>query len=296
MCTSAMIIMLALLVFVPVDGVVFTYSSGSLTILQRRCSLQRACDAQAQVVAEEGEGDEKMPVWQTPPPAGIPKQALADRNGPFWTTLGEPDEQTGARPNFLRRDDWHFSSVFSEEEREAQVLADSEDGSTAADGAEEGDVEITFPEPDEATYMAFESEDIDPIRERPEPLVPMPSSWQEYQHLVSQVQAIQSDGKMVVAMRDEAASHLEKLESFYETFKKILAEGYALLHAPLPTPTPYCTTHQTDPPTHSTAAALPLPSSPLHATPARWQLQYDPVINSASTFVVQMKKAQTAGI
>ena len=58
-------------------------------------------------------------------PEDLHDAAKADRTGPFWSSLGEPDISTGVRPSYLRRDDWHISSTYTAEERaaaEARVL------------------------------------------------------------------------------------------------------------------------------------------------------------------------------
>jgi len=212
-----------------VGGVALTGSGGSHIGVARAACRARAVRAQLEGLEEE----DKRPHWQSPPPEGIPEQALADRSGPFWTTLGEPDEQTGERPNFLRRDDWHISSTYTDEVRAAMAAREEQEVLYAKERGTGQEVSFEIELPDEGGgYMEVEEADVDPDRERPVARVPMPTSWQEYQQLVKQVEDVQSAASPSTDEHTDAARHLEGLEEFYESFKRILAEGWTLSYDP----------------------------------------------------------------
>lgn len=189
-------------------------------------------------VESEGETPEAEPRYEPPPyPDGLHDAAKADREGPFWSSLGEPDVTTGVRPSYLRRDDWHISSTYTAEEREAFEREEQEFVMTG------GNVEV----PAEGEVIDIETlVDYDPLRELPymelddevasgtQPSkMPMPQSWQEYQSLQEQLREYADAGSTASASdREEAARHAESLDAFYETFKAVLAEGWTLCNNP----------------------------------------------------------------
>ena len=68
----------------------------------------------------DDDGDDSEHIRDPPEyPQNLHDPAKADRDGPFWSSLGEPDVTTGVRPAYLRRDDWHISSTYSAEKRAA---------------------------------------------------------------------------------------------------------------------------------------------------------------------------------
>jgi hypothetical protein len=185
-------------------------------------------------VEGENEEPESEPRYEPAPyPDGLHDAAKADREGPFWTTLGEPDVTTGVRPQYLRRDDWHISSTYTAEEREAFEREEQEFRMA------NGNVEV----PAEGEVIDIEPlEDYDPMSElqymdlddevasgaQPSKL-PMPQSWQEYQSLQEQLrQYADPDSSASPQEREEAAGHAESLDAFYDTFKVVLAEGWTL--------------------------------------------------------------------
>mmetsp|Transcript_20646 Transcript_20646/g.52568 ORF Transcript_20646/g.52568 Transcript_20646/m.52568 type:complete len:263 (+) Transcript_20646:40-828(+) len=164
-----------------------------------------------------------------PYPEGLHDAAKADRHGPFWSTLGEPDSSTGTRPGYLRRDDWHISSTYTAGERESYA-AEEEEFIAAANA-----LTIEMPEADE--------EDEDPFREREyikfEPKlasgatkseIKMPQTWQEYQFLQEQIASFAAEESLSEADRKEALRHEETLADFYVEFKVIIAEGWELMN------------------------------------------------------------------
>lgn len=174
-----------------------------------------------------------------PPPAypeGLHDAAKADRSGPFWSSLGEPDVSTGVRPAYLRRDDWHISSTYTAEQR-AAVAADEKTW------IESVAIETPVDNMDEE-----EDEDYDPFAEKEymklEPGPPasggtaseqtMPASWQDYQALQSDLAILaHDDSALNAAERAQAATHVEQVDDFYITFKDILSEtfgGWTLLN------------------------------------------------------------------
>lgn len=192
----------------------------------RRLVLTHACISKAEEFFESGKlyddgtVNRTAPFWWRPPPRGIPDQMLADRRGPYFATLGEPDEQTGERPDFLRRDDWHPSSRYTTEERTALAFADAQ---AAAEGAtdEWDNVDAIVPLEEEEFHENFDPIDcVEKIA-----CCSMPTSWQEYQGLVQQVKEVQADPAATATQHEEAARLLLGLDRFYPTFKNILAEG-----------------------------------------------------------------------
>lgn len=161
-------------------------------------------------------------------PEGLHEAAKADRLGPFWSSLGEPDVSTGVRPNYLRRDDWHISSTYTAEKR------------TAVEAEEQEWIEaVRLSRPGDAIIDVTDDEDYDPFEEKeymklePGPpatgalasAVAMPGSWQEYQFLQNQLATLVAAGGPVAT---EAAVHETNLADFYLTFKDILAQGWKL--------------------------------------------------------------------
>ncbi|KAL1518818.1 hypothetical protein AB1Y20_003097 [Prymnesium parvum] len=219
------------------------------------CGHDRAVRVFAQLTPEEEPASDEALSWRTPPPRGIPEPALSDRMGPFWTTLGEPDEDTGARPGFLRRNDWHISSIRTAEELEAEeeamsLLASQEDVSLSAYTEEElGDINLGNPLM-RSKHMQLEEFDIPQTRERTEAACPMPTSWQEYQFLQRELDEIASRADASLEVREAATTHLKDMADGYLQFKTILAEG--------------------------------------------WELEYDPGIEKAANFVMKMKQQRGA--
>ena len=189
---------------------------------------------------EESDGTDEDEYVRPPPvyPDGLHDPAKADRSGPFWSSLGEPDVSTGVRPSYLRRDDWHFSSTFSSEERQAVEEKESAYGTEVIETIAD-EVDIEFSEDDEEEE---ESKEYDPFRElenmKLEPgaaadgaspsSLPMPNSWQEYQALQTRIAAIIAAGGLSAADEAAAAKHEQNLVDFYGTFKDILAGGWKL--------------------------------------------------------------------
>jgi len=176
-----------------------------------------------------------------PPPAypeGLHEAAKADRTGPFWSSLGEPDESTGVRPPYLRRDDWHISSTYTAEERAA--VAEAEAAHIAAASAK-SEVAVDayskrYDDPN-ATYETLhppkEFMKLGPdVAESANTMQPskftMPSSWQTYQQLQADVAELAQNNDLSAKVRSEAATHAEKLAGFYDTFKDVLAAGWTL--------------------------------------------------------------------
>lgn len=171
----------------------------------------------SQLLSDESEG--RDPPWRTPPPKGIPEDSLADRRGPFWTSLGEPDEITGERPGFLLRNDWHISSIMTKEEllEEEQKLLQAEREDQGQE-EEDDDAAGRF-----AKYMEFE-ESVVPARKHKVSPYPMPGNWQEYQALQSQVSIVLEHAEATAKERKEAESYLKDMAEGYDRFKAILAE------------------------------------------------------------------------
>lgn len=195
--------------------------------MERRSVTRRALRLVAQL--DEDEPSEEAPIsWRTEPPKGVPEAALADRRGPFWTSLGEPDENTGPRPNFLRRNDWHISSVRTDEETEEEeekiALLDSEDDITQYASGEDDDPDARDPLK-RSKYMQVEPEVVPEDRERRTSKYPMPKTWQEYQHLQSELGQLSSQSSLSSKERKEADDLLRRMEEGYLQFKRILAEG-----------------------------------------------------------------------
>jgi len=162
-----------------------------------------------------------------PYPDDLHEAGKADRKGPFWSTLGEPDENTGSRPNYLRRDDWHVSSTYTTAERAAAV-----------DKEEEWLTSASIEVPAEIV-----DEELDPFRERdsmkcedtistgaePSKLT-MPQTWQQYQFMQEQLAGFATDERLSANEREESAQHEHALAEFYGEFKVIVAEGWELLN------------------------------------------------------------------
>ena len=181
----------------------------------------------------EGVGD--IEYVRPPPeyPEGLHEAAKADRTGPYWSSLGEPDSTTGVRPPYLRRDDWHISSTYTAEER-ARIAAEEQ--------AVIDSVVIEMPdddEDDEKTYEELfgnkeymELEDVTHTGETATASVELPNTWQAYQALQGQIGALATAEGLPASVRDEAAALEPKLADFYETFREILKEGWKLENAP----------------------------------------------------------------
>ena len=171
-------------------------------------------------------------VREPPPyPEGLHEAAKADRDGPFWSTLGEPDATTGVRPPYLRRDDWHISSTLSAEERNSRIEAEAEYVRNVVIELPEGAVDTDEDELDpleEKPFMKLEDELADNGVTASK--FPMPQSWQEYQFLQEQLAMYSSSDVLSEADRAVAANHAEKLVGFYDEYKYILSEGWTLLN------------------------------------------------------------------
>jgi hypothetical protein len=166
-----------------------------------------------------------------PYPEGLHDAAKADRDGPFWSSLGEPDDSTGIRPAYLRRDDWHFSSTFSTDKRAEVDMAEHEfintEGAILVDTEAEEDAFDPFAE---LEYMKLEKDVPDGLQ--PSKLK-MPSSWQEYQFLQGQVTALVNAESLSSAERSAAGNHEHALMDYYSEFKAILNEGWRLENNPV---------------------------------------------------------------
>ena len=189
--------------------------------------------------------DPDVPLVRPPPayPDGLHDAAKADRTGPFWSSLGEPDVSTGPRPAFLRRDDWHFSSTYTPEQRaqvaheEAEYIESVREVEVDPDLEEEAEDianwEAFFDPPE---YMKLE--DGPPVSGGKPSEHTMPNTWQEYQALQAKVGQLAAGvdrrgmemTQLSEAVRSEAAGHEQILADFYETFKDILAQGWTLLN------------------------------------------------------------------
>ena len=207
--------------------------------------VEAALAAARAVKGKEDDGseftDEPMDedgVRQPPPyPEGLHDPAKADREGPFWSSLGEPDSSTGVRPAYLRRDDWHISSTYTAEQRAAVE---------AEEAAYIESVRIETPEEDEEEeeeedwsaeniairreYMQLE-EDNGGARAQASEL-PMPNSWQDYQELQEQIASLTSADWISSSDRDVAAEHEQNLADFYLQFKDIISYGWKLENSP----------------------------------------------------------------
>ena len=162
-----------------------------------------------------------------PYPEGLHEAAKADRAGPFWSTLGEPDDKSGIRPSYLRRDDWHISSTYTNDER-AAMEAEEQEWIAAKDALSLGAVvkEEEWLDPDrEREHMKFEKT---LAQGAVSSKLPMPQSWQEYQFMQEQLAQNTVDERLSPKQRKEAAELEQKLANFYSEFKIILAEGWTL--------------------------------------------------------------------
>ena len=160
-------------------------------------------------------------------PEGLHEAAKADRTGPFWSSLGEPDVSTGVRPSYLCRDDWHVSSTYTAEERSAVTAAEQEYIES---------VIVETPMEDEEEVDPFEEKEYMTLEHGPPAsgatasTYAMPASWQDYQALEADLESLASSEALGDADRAEAAVHAQALKDFYVTFKDILAGGWALLN------------------------------------------------------------------
>jgi len=172
-----------------------------------------------------------------PPPAypdGLHEPAKADRTGPFWSSLGEPDVSTGIRPSYLRRDDWHISSTYTAEERAAVVADEQAWAESVRVLTPDDDAPVDDDEDDEGfdpfvarEYMELEAEKASGALPSK---FPMPNSWQEYQLLQEKLAALTVYDGFSEAQRKEATVHEQNLADFYPQFKDILAQGWKMLN------------------------------------------------------------------
>jgi hypothetical protein len=185
-------------------------------------------NAQAPSTMPEEEEVAPPPVY----PDGLPEAAKADRRGPFWSSLGEPDVSTGVRPNFLRRDDWHISSTYTPAELAEAEAAEAAHYAEVQVPAEE--LEVEAPEDADAwdpfaelEYMRTEGVVASGATKSP---VPMPQTWQQYQFIQEQLASYANDGALTQEQRARALCHVAELNDFYETFKAVLSCGWTLLN------------------------------------------------------------------
>jgi len=188
-----------------------------------------------------GEEEEDSLAWRYPEyPEGMHDAGKADRRGPFWSSLGEPDVSTGPRPNYLRRDDWHISSTYTNEQREAIAKEEAEVKAIMEEKRREGELaaaalEGTIEEMDDETFFApKEYMRLEPGPPHTGPLpspskYPMPNTWQAYQALQEKVFLLGEDNE---ALREEAAVHEAALRDFYQTFKDIVGNGWKIQNNP----------------------------------------------------------------
>lgn len=180
--------------------------------------------------------------WRYPEhPEGLHEAGKADRRGPFWSSLGEPDVSTGPRPNYLRRDDWHISSTYTKEQREAiekeeaevkAMMEEQRKAGALAAAALEGTVEEAMTDEEffaPKEYMQLEAGDPHTGGLPAASKYPMPNTWQAYQALQEKVILL---GNSNEALREEAAVHEEALRDFYQTFKDIVSFGWELNNQP----------------------------------------------------------------
>ena len=143
-------------------------------------------------------------------PEDLHDAAKADRTGPFWSSLGEPDETTGVRPAYLRRDDWHISSTYTPEHR-AAVATEEQDFIDAAaielpeeDDRTEEEIDAAYDPFAELQYMQLEEELV--TGTEPSQLK-LPNTWQEYQFLQKQMAELVTDESLSPADREVAGTH-----------------------------------------------------------------------------------------
>ena len=188
-------------------------------------------------LVDDGVIPEETPpeVIRPPPdyPEGLHEAAKADRTGPFWSSLGEPDVSTGVRPSYLRRDDWHISSTYTAEER-AAVEGDEQAYIESLESAAVT-VEVPEEEEEEEDWQAFfaekefmETEPGPPAQMGKKSEHTMPDSWQDYQTLQERVAELASREALSADERAAAAHHEEELNGFYVTFKDVIELGWTL--------------------------------------------------------------------
>lgn len=225
------------------------------------------------VVAQQGKDDEPPdgyipPIDGVPPPLPAPlpgkPRRFSEGTGPFSTSHGVPMTEADEEVNFMTAKDWHVSASYTKEQRE-QAAEENEQALEAAAGnvaienvrvetkeeAISASQEFFAPKP----YMDTDEGDLPAGRPDPwdaEPSkVPMPTSWQEFQFLQTQVTTYseeQTDFAVPVPAKDiaEAEDLTRRLGDVYPVFKTILSEG--------------------------------------------WEFDYDPDVEAAGLFVVRMKQ------
>jgi hypothetical protein len=165
-----------------------------------------------------------------PYPEGLHEAAKADRAGPFWSTLGEPDDKSGIRPSYLRRDDWHISSTYTNDER-AAMEAEEQEWIAAKDALSLGAVvkEDEWLDPDrEREHIKFEKT---LAQGAVSSKLPMPQSWQEYQFMQEQLAQNTVDVNQLSASILNLITHLVDFgfESSLESMKEIASRCVAIL-------------------------------------------------------------------
>ena len=176
-----------------------------------------------------------------PYPDGLHEPAKADRDGPFWSSLGEPDASTGVRPPYLRRDDWHVSSTYSSDKRSA--VKEEEDNFIESVRIELPEDEDEVEDDPESWLKENYGQDREYMqREAPlkgDPIAPselaMPNTWQDYQDLQERIGQLASSETVPEVEREMARRHEANLADFYLQFKDIISEsmgGWKLENSP----------------------------------------------------------------
>ena len=139
--------------------------------------------------------------------------------------------KTGTRPPYLRRDDWHISSTYTAEEREAEENAEADYIESVAIETPEDEIELVEDEDPfrEREYMRYEAEVAQGAAKSE---FRMPQTWQEYQFMQEQIAAFASEELLSAAEREQALRHEESLKEFYTQFKVIIFEGWELMNNP----------------------------------------------------------------
>jgi hypothetical protein len=163
----------------------------------------------------------------------VPEPMLDSGTGPFATSHGKWDDPT-TQPNFQQPMDWHISSTYTAEE---QAAAEAREQAELDAIVETDAVAENVYEDDVYDFVNYDSGEIDPDRPTPEPKTTMPTSWQEFQFLQAQVSRFaQPSSEVAERLTEEqlqtAKALEEQLQSFYPTFKNILAEGWKLSYNP----------------------------------------------------------------
>ena len=152
------------------------------------------------------------------------------------------------RPNFLRRDDWHFSSEYTPEERAAVYVEEERIKNEVAARNKvtwAGDILpdekiMAYKDPDHEYLKMPNLDNVAQIElpmdyavdSQPAEGFPMPLSWQDYQRLQGEIEACTADEALTKSERDDAVKLADGLEFFYPTFKEILKSDWELQGTP----------------------------------------------------------------